>query len=175
METEVLWQIIKLFASLSVISFGGGLSVIPEMHMVVVDNYHWMSTTQFVDIFAITQATPGPSTLVVSLVGYKAGGWWGLIAATLAMFLPACVITFIASHFWDKFNKTQISKIITNGLAPVTLGLLLASALIIAKGSVMNIGGGIVAVAALILFSTTKINPLYIMAAAGLIGWLGLA
>lgn len=171
----IIWQITKLFLSLSLVSFGGGLSVIPQMHMDVVEAYHWMTDTQFVDLFAITQATPGPSTLIVSLVGYKAGGWLGLIAATFGMFFPAIVVTFVASHYWDKFNKSAVSRIIIEGLAPVTLGLLLASALIIANGSVTNFGGAVIAVVSLILFSTTKINPLYIMAVAGILGWLGFA
>ena len=90
-------SLISLFGSLSLLSIGGGNTVLPEMHMRAVKGYHWLTDSQFADVFSISQAAPGPSILIVSLVGYAAGlhvagvsgGLIGGIIATVAMVLPA--------------------------------------------------------------------------------------
>ena len=66
-------QLAGLFASLSLLSIGGGNAVLPEMHMQVVKGHHWLTDSQFADVFSISQAAPGPSILIVALVGYGAG------------------------------------------------------------------------------------------------------
>ena len=58
---------------LSLLSIGGGNVVLPEMHLRAVNGHHWLSDSQFADIFSISQAAPGPSILIVTLVGYAAG------------------------------------------------------------------------------------------------------
>ena len=62
-----------MFGSLSLLSIGGGNTVLPEMHLRAVSGQHWMTNSQFADIFSISQAAPGPSILIVALVGYAAG------------------------------------------------------------------------------------------------------
>ena len=66
-------QLAGLFATLSLLSIGGGNAVLPEMHMQAVNGHHWLTDSQFADIFSISQAAPGPSILIVTLVGYGAG------------------------------------------------------------------------------------------------------
>jgi chromate transport protein ChrA len=66
-------QLAGLFASLSLLSIGGGNAVLPEMHLQAVKGHHWMTDSQFADIFSISQTAPGPSILIVTLVGYGAG------------------------------------------------------------------------------------------------------
>ncbi len=66
-------SLMGLFGSLSLLSIGGGNTVLPEMHLRAVSGYHWLTNSQFADIFSISQAAPGPSILIVALVGYAAG------------------------------------------------------------------------------------------------------
>ncbi len=66
-------QIAGLFGMLSLLSIGGGNVVLPEMHMQAVNHRHWLSNSQFADLFSISQTAPGPSILIVSMVGYGAG------------------------------------------------------------------------------------------------------
>jgi chromate transporter len=73
MSLETLLRILLLFSSLSLLSIGGGNTVLPEMHTKSVVDYHWLTDSQFADVFAISQAAPGPSILIVTLIGYKAG------------------------------------------------------------------------------------------------------
>jgi chromate transporter len=92
-------SLLGLFGGLSLMSIGGGNAVLPEMHLRAVGGYHWLTNSQFADIFSISQAAPGPSILIVALVGYAAGlhvagvagGVIGGVIATVAMIVrPRC-------------------------------------------------------------------------------------
>ena len=84
---KTLVQIFFLFSSLSLLSIGGGNSVLPEMHRQSVGTYDWLTDNQFADVFAISQAGPGPSILIVTLIGYKAAGILAGVLATIAPLL----------------------------------------------------------------------------------------
>ena len=79
------------FLWLSIICVGGGLGVVPEMQRQVVDRFHWLSAREFLDGYALSQLTPGPTMLVVVFVGYGAHGVIGSLVALAAMFLPVSV------------------------------------------------------------------------------------
>src|SRR5206468_2888254 len=70
-----------VFAPLSLMSFGGGQAIIADMQHQTVDVQHWMSGRDFVDLFAISRAAPGPSTLIAALIGWNVAGLGGAIVA----------------------------------------------------------------------------------------------
>jgi chromate transporter len=174
MNGGVLLQIIVTFGSLSLLSFGGTNTVLPEMHRQAVTGYHWLTDQQFASIFAISQAAPGPSSLIVSLVGLKAAGWVGALVATLAMFAPSAVVTFAASRAWERFRDAKWRIAAEKGLAPITVGLLLASGLVITRAADHEWSAIMLTGVTTILLVTTRVNPLFIMAGAGILGGLGL-
>ena len=59
---------------MSLFAVGGANSAIPEMHRVAVDVQHWLTDKQFADVFAISQLSPGPNVLIVTLIGYAVAG-----------------------------------------------------------------------------------------------------
>lgn len=168
-----LVRILLLFSSLSLLSIGGGNSVIPEMHHKAVDSYHWMKDKQFADIFAISQAAPGPSILIVTLVGYKAGGVAGAILATIAMIFPAAVLVYLVTTFWQRAEKSPVRHAIEKGFAPLTVGLVLASGYVMGRAADHGWEAYALTGVCTLICTFTKINPLAVVAAAGLIGWLG--
>jgi chromate transporter len=174
MNGGTLLQLIIVFSSLSLLSFGGTNTVLPEMHRQAVSVQHWLTDLQFASVFAISQASPGPSSLIVSLVGLKAAGWVGAFVATMAMFIPPAVLTFAASLAWERFRDAKWRIAAEKGLAPITLGLLLASGLVITRAADHGWSAFMLTGATTILLVTTRVNPLYIMAAAGILGGLGL-
>jgi len=173
MNIRTLTQICILFSSLSILSIGGGNTVLPEMHRKAVDSYHWLSDKQFADVFAISQAAPGPSILIVTIIGYKAAGIPGAILATIAMMLPAGVLVYLVSRVWEKAKDSAFRKAIEKGLAPLTVGLILASGWVMSKAADHDWRAYVLTAVCTAIFTTTKINPLFIVAAAGLVGWLG--
>ena len=105
-----LVHVLILFSSLSLLSIGGGNTVIPEMHRKAVDSYSWMNGNQFADLFAISQAAPGPSILLVTLIGYKAAGISGAVLATVAMILPAGILVYLVSRLWSRSADSPPSQ-----------------------------------------------------------------
>jgi len=83
-----LLGIFLVFAPLSLMSFGGGQAIIADMQHQVVDVQHWMTGPQFADIFALSRAAPGPSTLIAALIGWQVAGFVGAVVGTLAMYRP---------------------------------------------------------------------------------------
>ena len=69
-----IWTLAWTFGLMSLFAVGGANSAVPEMHRVAVDVQHWMTDKQFADIFAISQLSPGPNVLIVTLIGYSVAG-----------------------------------------------------------------------------------------------------
>ena len=170
---KTLIQILLLFSSLSILSIGGGNTVLPEMHHKAVDDYHWLTNKQFADVFAISQAAPGPSILIVTMIGYKAGGFAGAVLATIAMMSPAGLLVYLVSRVWEHAKNSPVRKAIEKGFAPLTVGLIMASAWVMSKAADHDWHAFLLTGVCTAIFSTTKINPLFIVAAAGFIGWMG--
>ena len=173
MNGGTLLQLIVVFGSLSLLSFGGTSTVLPEMHRQAVTVHHWLTDLQFASVFAISQASPGPSSLIVSLIGLKAAGWGGVLVATVAMFLPSAVLTFAASLAWERFRDAKWRVAAEKGLAPITVGLLLASGLVITRAADHGWSAFMLTGATTILLFTTRVNPLFVMVAAGILSGLG--
>lgn len=180
MKPSTLFHLLWLFGSLSVLSIGGGNSIIPEMHLEAVKGYEWMTDQQFVDLFAIAQSAPGPSILIVTLIGYKAGLSGGIVwaiagavIATIAMILPAGILVFWVSRFWQKASEMNWRKAVERGFAPLAVGLILATAYIVSRAADHGKVAIAMTFAATLIFATTKINPLYIVAIGAFVGWMG--
>src|SRR5262249_42765496 len=88
------------FLWLSLICIGGGAGVVPAMPRQVVDRTHWVSAREFLDGYALSQLTPGPSMLVAVFVGYRAHGVVGALLAGTAMFLPTALLTAVVARQW---------------------------------------------------------------------------
>jgi chromate transporter len=162
-----------LFGSLSLVSFGGGNTVIPAMHREAVVSQHWLTDRQFADLFALAQAAPGPSSLIVSLIGFAASGVTGALVATIAMLLPSCALMYAACRAWDRLRGTKWQIAIQRGLVPVTVGLVFASALTITRAADHGLGGYLLTAVATVLLVRTSVNPLVVMATAAGLGMLG--
>jgi chromate transporter len=172
-EGSNLIHVLILFSSLSLLSIGGGNTVIPEMHRKAVDTYSWMSGNQFADLFAISQAAPGPSILLVTLVGYKAAGIVGAILATVAMILPAGILVYLVSRLWGRSANSPLRLAIERGFAPLTVGLVLASGWVMSKAADHDWRAWILTSICTLVCTTTKTNPILIVGGAAHIGWLG--
>src|SRR5262249_23549959 len=134
----------------------------------------WMSERQFADIFAIAQVTPGPNVIIVTLIGYHVAGLVGALVATLAMCGPTCVFAFYFSQVWERFKDAPWRAAIQTGLLPISIGLIAASAFVVASVAAHNLVAVAVTVVTAAVAYTTRLNPLWIFAAAALLGLLGL-
>jgi len=170
---ETLAQLALDFSALSLIAVGGAVTVLPEMHRSIVEVHGWMSGAQFAELFALAQAAPGPNILVVSLVGWKVAGLSGAVVATAAMCVPSCVLTYAVSGVWQRFRAARWRSAVEDGLVPVTVGLMLAGGYLITVSADHSIGAFAITAATAAIVLTTRIHPLWVLAAGGLLGLAG--
>jgi chromate transporter len=174
-------QLAGLFASLSLLSIGGGNAVLPEMHLQAVRGHHWMTDSQFADIFSISQTAPGPSILIVTLVGYGAGltvggvpaAIVGGVIATVAMVVPAGSLMYVVTLFWKKAQKAKWRIAVEKGFAPLTVGLIMATSLVMSRAADHDWRAYLLTAICTGIFVFTKTNPLIVVGAAGVIGYFG--
>lgn len=174
MSDNVLATMAAQFAMLSLFSVGGANAAIPDMQRISVDMMHWMTAKQFTDAFAIAQMSPGPNVIIVALIGYHVAGAVGAGVATLAMVGPSCALAFIVARVWDRFKHARWRVAVQAGLVPLSLGLIAASAFIIARTTDHNAAALAVTAATAVVAYMTRLNPLWLFAAGGVIGFAGL-
>jgi chromate transporter len=167
---ELLEQLVTTFAWLSLLQFGGTNAVIPEMHRQAVDVFHWMDAQTFANLFALAQLAPGPNVMVVSLIGWHVAGFPGLLAATVAMTGPPCLLAFGMSRLMQRAGQSRWLAIVKDGLVPLAIGMILASGWIMASTSdfsPMSLG---ITAAATAFVAFTEYNLLWALGAAIALG-----
>jgi chromate transporter len=162
------------FGLMSLFAVGGANSAVPEMHRVAVDVHHWLTDKQFADVFAISQLSPGPNVLIVTLIGYAVAGLGGALVATVAMCLPTALLAYGVSRFLGRSSHARWPAIIQAALVPLSIGLMAASGLVLGLASDRTWVAALVTVGAAVLASLTRLNPLWLLAAGGFLGFVGL-
>lgn len=173
-ESDPVWALVWTFGLMSLFAVGGANAAIPEMHRVAVEVQHWMSDKQFSDVFAISQLSPGPNVLIVTLIGYSVAGIPGALAATLAMCVPTAVLAYWVSRMLRRSTQSRWPSIIQRALVPLSIGLMGASALILALTSDRTWAAGLVTAVAAALAFATRLHPLWLLLAGGILGFAGL-
>lgn len=173
MIPPLLPEIAVQFFVLSLLSFGGANAVIPEIQRRVVEVHHWMTDADFAQLFALSQAAPGPNVLIVSLVGWKVAGVVGGVVALLAMSGPSSLLTYVVAHAWERWRDAPWRIAIQRGLAPVTVGLVLSSGYILTRAADHSWGAYILTVATLLASLLTPLHPLLMLGVAAIVGALG--
>ena len=173
MTAAPLLALALLFAELSLLAFGGGPTVLPEMQRRVVEVHGWMTSAQFTALFGLAQAAPGPNMMVVTLLGWRVGGFWGALAATAAMFGPSSVVTGVALRVWERFRHAPWRRAVQAGLVPVTAGLVAAGAALIASTAAATPALAAVTAVVAALSVSTRLHPLWLIGAGAAFGLLG--
>lgn len=174
MNDNPLWSLFSLFVVLSLFSVGGANAAIPEIHRVAVDVMGWMSNSQFADMFAIAQMSPGPNVIIVALIGFHVAGLAGAGVAISAMCGPTCVLAYVVSRTWDRFKGARWRLALQAGLVPVSLGLIGASAFVLARAADHNVFAFLITAATVAVALATRLNPLWVFLAGAGLGFLGL-
>jgi len=158
---------------MSLFAIGGANAAIPEMHRIAVEVHHWMTDREFADIYAISQLSPGPNVLIVTLIGYSVAGIAGALAATLAMFVPTAALAYFVSRWLARSRQSQWPSIIQTSLVPLSIGLMAASAWIVAQAADRTWTAALATIAAAVVAASTRFNPLWILLIGGCLGFAG--
>jgi chromate transporter len=172
-DSNPILTLVWTFGLMSLFAVGGANAAIPEMHRVAVDVRHWMTDKQFANVFAISQMAPGPNVLIVTLIGYSVAGVAGALVATLAMCGPTAVVAYYVSRLLTRSSHSRWPAIIQAALVPLSIGLMGASGLILARASDRNWTSALVTALSAVLAVATRLNPLWMLLAGGCLGFAG--
>jgi len=162
-------------ALLSSISFGGFPTVLPDVRDFVVATHGWVTDQEFANFFALAQSIPGPNMiLMMSFVGWKVWGFPGALASAFATFGPPCAIYFASYRLWDRFRDAPWQRIVRLGLVPVTMGLVIASGMVMARAADTGWQAAAMTTGAAAITLATRLNPMWLLLAGGALGGLGL-
>ena len=163
-----------LFAQLSLLAVGGVSSALPEMQRQVTITHGWMSGQQFAALYALAQAAPGPNMLIATLVGWQVAGLAGAVVATLALCGPSGVLCYFTASAWHRFRNARWRRIVQAGLTPVTVGLVMAAAILLIRATSIDAGHATLTALCTAGFLFTRIHPLLVLAVATAIGAMGI-
>ena len=172
-DANPILTLVWTFALMSLFAVGGANSAVPEMHRVAVDVHHWMTDRQFADIFAISQLSPGPNVLIVTLIGYSVAGVAGALTATVAMCGPTAILAYYVSRLLARSSHSPWPAIIQAALVPLSIGLMTASALVLAQAADRSWFAVVLTISAAILTLATRLNPLWLLLIGGCLGFAG--
>ena len=114
-------RMMLVIATLSMLGFGGGNAVFPQLYTDSVDVYHWVTAAEFSRYFALARLGPGPGTTITALIGFAVGGLPGAALGAFAMFFPAALIVLGVSALYDRFHDHPWRKIFARAMIPMSL------------------------------------------------------
>jgi chromate transporter len=166
--------LIRVFAYLSILTVGGGMAAFPEMKILTVDVHHWLTFSQLVHLYSVGQMAPGPNMMMIVSIGEWAAGFAGAVAVLIAFFGPTALLALFVGRMWTKLEKWPWRASIQKGLAPVSIGLLLAGCFTMAKAAIFGLETAAIAVSVLLILLQFKINPALLILGGAIIGALTL-
>lgn len=167
-----LGDIAGVFAYLSLLTVGGGMAAFPELKTLTVDTYHWVTFPEMLHFYSLGQLAPGPNMMMVVSIGAVVAGLPGAAVALIAFFLPTGILTWAIGRLWIHLATWRWRPAIQTGLGSVSVGLVLAGAIIMGRGAVTDVLWGAIALVVFVLLLKTKVNPAYPIVASGLVGVL---
>ena len=165
----LFWSFLKI----GIFGFGGGYAILALIENEVVDIHGWMTTTEFTDIVAISQATPGPIVInCATYVGYSAtDSIIGSAIATFAVCLPSLILASLAARFIYKFRDNKYVDAAFKGLRPAVVGLILAAGLTLINHDNFTDYISVIIFAVVAVCSYFKVNPIFLLMLSGIAGY----
>ena len=185
----IILELFYTFLKIGLFSFGGGYGMLSVIQGEVVSRHGWLSASEFTDIVAISQMTPGPIGInSATYVGYTAvlntgaPEWLAVIgsfAASFAVMLPSIVLMLVVSRYLIKYSKHPNVEAVFKGLRPVVVGLIASAALLLMTED--NFGSPsdtplqfwvsvALFVAAFVAMKFYKVSPILVLVLAGIFG-----
>ncbi|MGI5850989.1 MAG: chromate transporter [Clostridiales bacterium] len=185
-------KLLLTFLKIGLFSFGGGYAMIPMIEKEIEGN-GWLSASEFFDIVAIAEMTPGPIAVnSATFVGYKTAGFLGGLTATIGVVIPSLVLILIISRFFFKFQKHPLNTAVFYGVRPVIAGLIATAAIFVSETAIfkgklttnlilklfrhpldiINVGSIFIFAVSLIALRRTKLHPILVIALSGALGIL---
>ena len=167
-----LTDLIGVFAYLSLLTVGGGMAAYPELLNLTVNVHKWLTEGQLVHLYSVGQMAPGPNMMMIVSIGEWVAGLPGAVVVVIAFFGPTALLALLVGRVWNRLEKWPWRESIQKGLAPVSIGLLLAGCFTMAKGAIFGFHTAAIAVGTLLILLQYKVNPALLILGGAIVGIL---
>lgn len=167
-------QLFITYLKIGIFSFGGGYAMLSFVEYEVVHRHQWISPSDFTDIVAVSQMTPGPIGInTATYVGYTAtGSVWGSIVATLAVCLPSFIIMLAVVRFLMAFRQNRWIDAALSAIKPLTVGLIAVAALsMVTPENFVDYRSVLVFALTFLISWKWKVHPILMLVFAGIGGY----
>ena len=171
-----LLQLFVSYLKIGFFGFGGGYAMLSLIHSEVVVSHQWLTNSEFSDIVAISQMTPGPIAInSATYIGYEVAGFWGSVVATVAVSLPALTLMLLITIFFLRLRNNRYVKGVVAGMRPVVIGMIASAALLrifptSSDGASFIDGWSWAIFVATLVASARKVNPILLIVISGVVG-----
>lgn len=171
----IFWKLFVTFFKIGLFNFGGGYAMISFIQNEVVYKQAWLTTSEFTDVVAISQITPGPVGInLATYTGYTAAhSVWGSVIATFAVCLPSFILMLLVSRYFLKYRHAQAVENVFKGLRPAVIGLIAAAALVLCNGeNFVDYKSVLLFLSAFIAVGKFKAGPIAVIFACGVLSFI---
>ena len=162
-----------VFFKIGFFTLGGGYAMIPQIEAEIVDKRQWMKREEYLDLIAVAQSCPGALAVNMSIfIGYKLRKLSGALYATLGVALPSFVIILLIAMFFHKFQDNPVVASMFNGIRPAVVALIAAPVFSLARSARITITNCWIPIVSALLIWLLGVNPIYVLLAAGIFGYL---
>src|SRR5215467_819969 len=158
------------FVKSSLFVFGSGLAIVPFLHGGVVQRYHWLDETQFLDAVAVAMITPGPVVITVAFIGYLVSGMTGACAAALGVFLPVYLFVVVIGPLYKRFSQNVQLRAFVQGVTAAATGAIAGAVVVLGKHSIRDVWTVSIAVVTFLILTKWKIPEPIMILVSGLVG-----
>ena len=163
----------KTFFKIGAFTLGGGYAMIPIIEEEVVNKHKWATREEMLDLIAVAQSCPGVFAINIStFIGYKLRGKRGALCTTLGTALPSFIIILIIALFFHRFMDVPWIAAMFRGIRPAVVALIAAPTFTLAKNAKIGLSNCWIPIASAMLIFALGVNPIYILIAAGLGGYM---
>ncbi|MBE6338815.1 MAG: chromate transporter [Lentimicrobiaceae bacterium] len=171
-------QLFWVYLKIGLLGFGGGYAMLSMIQFEVVEKHAWMTMSEFADVVALSQMTPGPISInCATYVGYQVGGIFGSLLASFSIVLPSLILLYFVLKFLFKHKDNFIIKTTLRDLKPFIAGLIFAAAMLMMdKTTFSDFGIGennvsvIICAVTFVAIFFFKVNPMIMIALSGVAG-----
>lgn len=168
---RLLAQLFVSFAKIGVMTFGGGLAMLPMLERELVETKKWVTTEEILDYYAVGQCTPGIIAVnTATFVGYKKSRVLGAILATLGVIFPSVVIITVIAAVLSNFADIPAVQHAFAGIRIAVCALIASAVIKLAKSNIKNLTQIIIAVCAFIIIAVFGASPVVVVVASAIAG-----
>lgn len=131
LEPVSLWVLFYTMLKIGSILYGGGYVLLAYMNTDFIERLGWITSQQLIDAVTVGQLTPGPIFTTATFIGYLVGNWQGAILATVGIFLPSFIISFVLYRYVEVLKKNALLSSALKGINAASIGLMTSVSLLL--------------------------------------------